>query len=336
LTNDSTDRERRSRLLSLKLRALVREHLGLTSEPEGRPEVCGLGAAFIASDALWIYVDGVAQRSLGPSLAWASAQSQSLDVPLHVVVDRDSGVLARRADLFDVPINVWHVNDRSLLPAVVEEHLERKSPDARHLEFAPLIERAGADVVIEHGVVAGEVLGLEICRVVDDEVLGETRLEVGMGAHDREAFALIHGHIPTEDALRSVIDTVAQHRRPGAQLHPLNSFGAERLLRARCIVQPDVIGLCELRTEEPPVVRENVKDTVPCVAIGRDGDGRNAVVTFVHGVDLDAVPFALDAAERLNKDALVIVAARAKDVVPSIKKIRDRARRFVEVRLLAD
>lgn len=324
----------------MKLRALVREHLGVAGEPEGRAEVFGLGAAFVSPDHAWVYVDGVAQRGLGPSLAWflnlSHDSSTNSPIPLHVVVDRDSGVLARRSAMFDLPIHVWHVNDRLLLPAVAEEHLVVLSAKPEHLEFASMIERAGAHVVIEHGVVVGEVLGLEICRVVDDAVTGETRLEVGMGAHDREAFALIHGHIPTEDALASVIETVAQHRADGARLHPLNTFGAERLLRARCIDTPQLLGLESLEPADPPVVRENLKDSVPCVARGRDRSGQEAVVAFVHGIDLDVVPFALDATDRLAHDAHVIVAAREKDVVSSIMKMGVLAHRHVELRLLAD
>jgi hypothetical protein len=338
LTNESADRERRSRLLSIKLRALIREHLELSIEPEGRAEVFGLGSAFVSPDAMWVYVDGDAQRSLGPALAWANIQSQALNsrLPLHVVVERDSGVLARRAGLFTPPIHIWHVNERVLLPAVRVDHLERVSPDPRHMEFAPMIEAAGAEVVVEHGVVVGEVLGLEICRVVDDKETGETRLEVGMGAHDREAFALIHGHKPTEESLRSVVDTVSQHRQPGAQMHPFNTFGAERLLRARCMERPDLIGHIELRPDEPPVVRTNLKDAVPCVAVGQSLQGERTVVTFVHGVDLDVVPFAVDAAERLGHDTRVVVVARQKDFVPSMMKMSELARRSVEVRLLAD
>lgn len=324
----------------MKLRALIREHLGLSDEPAGRAEVFGLGAAFVSPDATWMYIDGTAERGLGPSLAWllnyVRNESRESMTPLHLVVDRDSGVLARRAALFDLPLQVWHVNDRLLLPAVSEEHLEDVSPNPRHLEFVTMIERAGADVVIEHGVVVGEVLGLEICRVVDDVATGDTRLEVGMGAHDREAFALIHGHVPTEEALASVIETVAQHRADGARLHPLNTFGAERLLRSRCMNDPAAVGLASLEPADPPVRRTNLKDAVPCVARGRDHSGSDAVVTFVHGIDLDVVPFALDAADRFGDNARVIIVARDKDVVPSIMKMGVIAHRPVELRLLAD
>ena len=92
-----------------------------------------------------------------------------------------------------------------------------------------MIEAAGAVPVIEHGLLAGEVAGLEVCRVVVDPGTGQARLEVGVGAHDREAFQLVHGDVPTVEALSSVVAAVAEHRRPGAPPHPLNRLGAERL-----------------------------------------------------------------------------------------------------------
>ena len=70
-------------------------------------------------------------------------------------------------------------------------------------------------MVVEHGVVTGEVRGLEVCRVVDvDDGGGRVRLEVGVGPHDREAFAIIHGDVPTRAALAGVVAAVAAARRP--------------------------------------------------------------------------------------------------------------------------
>ena len=69
---NSTDLDRRSRLLSIKLRALVREHLGLSTDPDGSHESFALGAGFLTTDAVWVLIDGDASRSLGPVLAWTS------------------------------------------------------------------------------------------------------------------------------------------------------------------------------------------------------------------------------------------------------------------------
>ena len=315
----SADAERRSRLLALKLRALVRGHLGLDVDPPSVPGSYGPGAVLVTDDAVWVLVDGDTTRSLGGALAWALKHSR----PLHVLVERDSGIVARRARMFDLPITVWHVEGTTLLPAVPEPHLPAVEATGSHLHFVELIASAGADPVVEHGVVLGEVRGLEMCRVVDDATTGVARLEVGMGAHDREAFQMVHGDLPTEKALRQVIDAVLPHRSPGADPHPLNSFGAERLYRWRAIDDPAALGFDSVSPADPPVVRTNLKDTVPCVAVGESADGR-ALLAFVHGIDLDIVPFALDAADRHGAD-LVLVVSRMRDIVEPIRAMASAA-----------
>lgn len=316
-----TDSDRRSVLLSLKLRALVRDHLGLDADPDGQSLPFALGAAFATDAATWILIDGPAERSLGPVLAW----SKSAGKPVQLLVERDSGVLARRAQLFGAPVTVWHVEDRALLPAVPEPWPAPVPVDPRHLQFDELIRSAGADPLVEHGVVIGEVRGLEMCRVVDDPVTGEVRLEVGMGRHDREAFSMVHGDLPTEEALRQVIDAVLPHRSEGADPHPFNQFGAERLMRWRAMQEPSMIGFRSLSPDQPPVPRTNVKDAVPCVARGVDGEGNEATVVFVHGVDLDVVPFAVDASRCAGTERAVIV-ARSRDIVPAISSMAESAR----------
>ena len=317
--NDA-DLERRSRLLSLKLRALVRDHLGLASDPEGTPEVFGLGAAFVTSDATWVLIDGESSRALGPVLAWTSR----FEKPVHLLVERDSGIIARRAQFFTSSITVWHVDDRSLLPAVAEPHLPAVEAKPEHVAMMDLIASSGADALIEHGIVVGEVRGLEMCRVVDDNTTGESRLEVGMGVNDREAFAMVHGELPKEEALRNVIEAVAVHREPDAMVHPFNQFGAERMHRWRALNDPASIGFANLSPADPPVRRTNLKDAVPCVALGTTLAGEASVAVFVQGIDLDVVPFAVDAASRCGVHRAVVV-ARTKDITPSMQKMAERA-----------
>ena len=322
----SADAERRSRLLALKLRALVRGHLGLDADPEGTPGTFGPGAVLVTADAVWVLVDGSAARSLGGALAWALKHGR----PLHLLAEFDSGVLARRARYFDHPVSVWHVEGTSLLPAIAEPHLPIAEPSPAHLHFVDLIVAGGAEPVIEHGTVTGEVRGLEMCRVVDDAHTGVARLEVGMGAHDREAFAMVHGELPTEEAVRQVVEAVEQHRSPGADPHPLNTFGAERFHRWRAIADPASFGADSVVPADPPALRTNLKDPVPCAAIAESAVGRS-LLTFVHGIDLDVVPFALDAADRHGVGSVVIV-ARERDIVASIRAMADVARTPVSFR----
>lgn len=282
---------RRDRFRALKLGALVREHRG-GDDVEVAADAFPLGAAAMLDDEAWVLIEDHPERALGPALAWAIRKDARA---LHVLADRASGVLARRAEAFAFPIGVWHVEERALLPAVPEPLLAPPAAPPAHRDLMPVIEAGGAQAVVEHGVVIGEVRGLEVARVVDDPVSGAVRLEVGVGAHDREAFALIHGDIPTEDSLRGVVDAVADHRAPGAADHPLRRLVPERLLRWQLVQDPASIGLVSVVATEPPVPRPNVKDRIPATAIGRTADGDRVVIVCSVGVDLDLVPYATDA-----------------------------------------
>lgn len=323
-----TDPERRSRLLSLKLRALVREHLGLPADPDGTAHPYGAGAAFVTDNSVWVLTDGDGSRAVGPAVAWSLVHAPRRAV--HLITESNGKVAARRAALLNCDVTVWEANERSLVRADPAAHLPVVDTDPRHIHFAGLIESAGAEVTVEHGVVAGEVRGLEMCRVVDDPVSSEPRLEVGMGAHDREAFAMVHGHLPTVDALRQVIDAVLPHRADGAPLHPFNRFGAERLLRWHALQDPASVGCSSLSAAEPPEPRTNLKDAVPCVASGVDADGSTVAVTFVSGVDLGAVPFALDAADRMRARRTVL-ALRERDITPSVRSLAALARAGLDI-----
>lgn len=250
------------------------------------------GASAVVDDHVaWVLVDGDPARGLGPALAWARRRDAD---DLYILAERDTGLLARRATAFSVPITVWHVDERSLRPAEVAPLTAPPHPVPAHLALIPMIEAGGAVPVIEHGVVTGEVRGLEVCRVVDDPVAGHARLEVGVGVHDREAFALIHGDVPAVDALAGVVDAVTRQRGAGAE-HALDRLVPERLLRWRLEQDPAALGLVSLAPAEPPVPRPNVKDRAPCSARGRRADGSDVVIVCSVGVDLDLIPYTTDA-----------------------------------------
>jgi hypothetical protein len=237
-----------------------------------------------------VLVDGDPARGLGPALAWARRRDAHA---LHLLAERETGLLARRAAAFSVPITVWHVDGRSLQLAEGAPLAPPPLAAPAHLALVPVIEAGGATPVIEHGVVTGEVRGLEVCRVVGDPVGGHARLEVGVGVHDREAFALIHGDVPTVDALAGVVEAVTRHRGAGAA-HALDRLAPERLLRWQLEQDPATVGLDSLAPVEPPVPRPNVKDRAPCSARGRRADGSGVVVVCSVGVDLDLIPYATD------------------------------------------
>ena len=323
---DSTDR--RSRLLGIKLRVLVAEHVGraVEAEPAGFPS----GAALVDAGAAWVLVEGSAARSLGPALAWAIRHDAGA---LQLLVDNHTGLLARRAQRFAFPITVWCPHDRVLLPVVAEPLAGPVVPSSQHLELVAVIEAAGAAARVEHGVVVGEVRGLEVCRVVDQPTVGHfadlgdidiaprpdsvtadgVLLEVGVGANDREAFRMLHGDIPTTEALAGVVDSVLSHRSSDAQQHPLNRLGQERYLRWQLEQDPALVGMVRVSPTEPPQPRPNLKDPIPCVARGVGLDGSESTVVCSVGIDVDLVGFVADVQAMV--DAPVMVVLRSRDAL---------------------
>lgn len=201
-------------------------------------------------------------------MAWARKHGVA-DLHVTAVSEERAGTWARQAACFTLPPKVW-VDGRPAVPAppIV--------PASADTSLAPLIAEAGADPVVEHGVLYGEVLGLEVCRVVDGV------LEVGVGKHDREAHRMIHGDRPPLDALRKAVDTV-RRQRP-------NHLAAARWLRSVVCRSPALVGLEYLAPVAPPLPRVDLRATVPAPAVG---DGVVAVCSV--GVDLDLVPTAADA-----------------------------------------
>jgi hypothetical protein len=258
-----------------------------------------------------VLADDRPARALGPALAWARQRGVT-DVQL--IAEDATGLLTRRALAFHEPPTVWRLVGRDLHLAEADPLDPPRAVDSRAMAFISMIEAGGASVVEEHGVLAGEVAGLEVCRVVIDPDLDEARLEVGVGAHDREAFRLVHGDQPSVEAFAAVVEGVARYRRAAAPPHALNRLGAERLLRDRLVEQPSLVGLHRLEPAVPPLPRLNLKDAVPCVATGLDGLDQPVVVVCSVGVDLDLVPFASDA--RLAVEASGVGSSRLLLAVP--------------------
>lgn len=324
--------QRRSRLLGIKLRALVAEHLGATVDGVVIPYPNGAG--LLVGDVAWVLIDGPAGRSLGGALALAIRNGAT---SLQLIAEADTGLLARRVERFAFPVVVWFAQERTLLPAVAEPLTPPPVALPEHLALIDVIEAAGATTNVEHGVVAGEVRGLEVCRVVDSPTVGHfaelgdvdmqpapgsptdgsgfggVLLEVGVGANDREAFRMLHGDIPTVDALGAVVDSVSAHRSTDAPQHPLNRLGQERFVRWQLEQDPGAIGLSSLTPTDPPVARPNLKDPVPCVAAAVDGDGTSVTVVCSVGIDPDLVGFVADV--QLTSDNPVVVVLRERDAV---------------------
>lgn len=270
----------------------------------------------------WVLLDERPRRAVGRALAWADGNGVT---HTDLLVETAAGDVARIASHFATPPAVWQVDGNQLTPAEAAALPPVAEPPESALDLVVLLREAGLDIVIEHGEVRGEVLGLEVARVVEDGD-GGSRIEVGVGRHDREAFALVHGDLPTTDALRTVVDSVRRHRSPAASGHPLGRLAAERWLRTVVIADPAVVGANHLEPAEPVVARDNIKDLAPAVAVGTTVDGRDLVVACSVGIDLDLVPAAADARARHAPAAELRLVVPARDDHPVTRRLASALR----------
>lgn len=304
--------QQREALYVTKLRALS----GAPAEP-----LRG-GAAALSDGTAWFLAEDLGERALGPAFAWAAQRGATR---LEVIVPPEvAGIVARRARLFHDPPHVSVADGRTLVEAM-------PAPPVAAVGIAPalgdlvgLIVAAGADPVVEHGVLTGEVAGLEVLRAVLDPHTGEPTLEVGLGTHDREANALVFGAVPPIEAIASVVNGVREHRSPGAPPHALNRIATSRLLRHRLLVDPSPLGARDLVAAAPPVVPVDRNAPGPAVAVGASAAGGPVVVVCSVGIDLDVVPFAADARLAIDPAARLVLALPARDVHPVTERLVDR------------
>jgi hypothetical protein len=289
-----TGEQRRSALLQMKLGALAKQHWASGGTPGAFPN----GATLLDAGAktAWVLAETPDYRVLGQALAWTLRHGAT---ELHLLVggvegDGDAGgLLARRAQAFKTPVRVWSVDGREI--EMVEPAPFSPPPPLPHdaAIFADVLRSYGADPVVEWGVLTGEVLGLEVARVITDD--GPARLEVGVGRHDRVAQRLLFPDRPVEIALEAAIATVRRLRTDRAQPHLANTLATERWLRAVVVAHPELVGAALLAPAPPLVRRGDLRQPVPAPAAGVDREERPLVVVCSTGIDLDAVPAAADA-----------------------------------------
>lgn len=308
------DPEQRARLLGTTVRVLVDRHWPVDPGAPGNPRevvAFGGGSAVVAGRRAWVLLDGP-DHGLGSVLAWAWARRvDQLDV-LVGAGTTDAGVIARRAGELARPPGVWRVDGTEVARAEPTPFAAPIAPGDDVLAAADALHRAGLDVVVDHGVVSGEVLGLEVARVIVGDA-GQPAIEVGVGRNDREAFAMVHGDLPIDDALRTVVDAVRAQRRGGAAAHPLNRLAGERWLRSTLLSDPDRLPGWTLEPIEGPIPRGSVNDVVPAIAVGTDADGALVVLACSVGIDLEVVPLAADARAAQAPGARLVIALPARD-----------------------
>ncbi|WP_420438715.1 hypothetical protein [Candidatus Poriferisodalis sp.] len=339
------DADRLRALHAAKLRALTRDALGFELGEVSGTDDGALAVVTGTETTVVCLAQERTERALGGALALAVRAGCD---NVHVFAETHSGVLARRAACFEPAPVVWQIEGAH---ATVAEAAARPTepPPPRVPELVALLGAAGVEVTVEHGVITGEVEGLEVARIVaaatggdtapgdaahagaTDEDSTEWQVEVGVGAHDREAFSLLHADEPTPEAIRRVAEVVRAHRSPGASPHPLNRLSAARWLRAFLIRRPDLVGAGRLRASSSPLPRGGPKEPAPAVAYGLTPDGRRLVVVVCVGIDLNVVPFAADARLFLDPDAELVVALPRRDAHDVISNMSARLRRPAQI-----
>lgn len=257
------------------------------------------GAALYDGQTAWVHVEHSSRR-LGQALALAQSRGCG---SLHLIVGDTGGIAARRAALLRSHPAVWHFDGASLRPAVPAPRPEVAIPPGGD-EFVPMLRDAGLEVVIEHGLISGEIRGLSVATIVPDAA-GRARLAVGVGRLDQEATDLLHADLPLRETLANAIDEVRVHRHAHAKPHPVNRLARERWLRAQVIASPASIGLRALEAVPPTEPRANLRDPVPAAAIGHDDGDARVLVVCSSGIDLELIPIAADLIDREHPDRVV-------------------------------
>ena len=261
----------------------------------------GWGAALEIDGAWTVLIEVEPLRTFGQALL---AGTRNGAAAFDAIVSGDAGGVARRAGLFRPEATVWEIDGTDLVAAqpVPISTLSEPKVDA-HL--AELLQSVGVELIIEHGEVIGECRGLEVARVVSDA--DGQRLEVGVGAYDQDAFAIMNPALATHDALDSVVAQVLSHRRSGVEPHPMNRLVRERWIRSDLISNPSSVGLVSLRAIEAVVPRQGLNDVAPAFALGVDTRDSRVLVACSVGIDLDLIPAATDLGAHHQVDLIVVV-----------------------------
>lgn len=343
--------DQRAALLAAKLSALVaggwrRDASGLRSVPIA----VGAGTIDDATRTGWVLIDELAvdpdpldpaaidsaprmaRGWLGGAVVWA--QRNAVD-ELHVLADHATAHDARRAALLTEAPALWQVAGREARRLEPGPFVDAPAPDAELLLFREVIESAGADAVIDHGVLRAEVLGLEVGRVEADED-GVPRLLAGVGRHDRLAQSMLHADQEPLDALRSAVHAVRERRTGDAAPHPANLLAPERWMRAVVVADPSLVGaasLAPVEGTEPAAL----KRPSPAIAVGADADGSPVVVACSVGIDLDAVVFAADArAVRSTPAARLVLVLPTGDDLPAVRLLAERVQPAATIVTISD
>ncbi len=257
------------------------------------------GAALLDAGTAWVLIDEAGPRSLGGVLAWARrAGADQVELVLSGTDESVAADLARRASQCTRPVTVT-TDDATIVagapfPVVLDGPQDVDS-------LVETIRVSGCEVILEHGIIRGEWLGLEVCRIEGGA------LDVGVGKSDREIARLTHASMSASEAIAAVLAQIEGHRRAGAPFHPMRQLCRERWVRHQLLAEPALVGVSELAPIETTVARQNLREDHPALAIGHKVDGAPVLVVCTVGADLDVVPLAEDTRRARHPEATMVI-----------------------------
>lgn len=289
----------------------------------------------------FVLVDLGTPQAVAGAISWAGAERCT---SLTMFVDLDGGVAARYASYFTsgpadraddgagrvassagLEVSVRSVTGAASVHTEAEPLPIPIEPVDAPEHLLAILRDNDLEIVSEHGVVRGEILGLEVARLVRWPVEtggdGELHLEVGVGRFDRDAVWAVRDGSDMVGALADTISMVRKYRRPGAPPHPLGRLRRERWLRSTILAEPSLVGAADLAPVGMTVEAAGLKDTHPAGAVGRGADGRPVVVVTSIGVDLAVVPLAADLHSSVDDSARLVVAVPPMDVHPVLARL---------------
>jgi hypothetical protein len=339
------DPKQRARLQKAKLLAVTRQYLepvlgnetatGLQGEPASASidfsEVLEAGSLYALnlSGHGFVLLSESSARSLSAALIWAAQQPvQRLTVFADAAVSTDapSATAARPEDLArwaqyflvaDQPIEVRLIEGTGSIRIQPGPVPTACAPPERNVVLEQHLIDEGLEVVHEHGVTRGELLGLEVARLVvwPEESGGDDalHLEVGVGRFDRDAHAAVRPDESPVDDLAKTVSILRDHRFAGAPTHAVQRLSRERWLRAVLLDQPSLVGAQSLTALGMTAEPSGLRDAFPAAAIGTKQDGTPLIVVCSCGVDLALLPLAADLREQVNSEAVLLLAVPKQD-----------------------
>ena len=316
MTLESTQK---GRLEEARFRAIVRDRFGVDLSATD-PSAVGhfaFGVSAVCDGRAFVVSSSPDPAVLGGVLLWVTRAAAAR---ADVVFVRNAGMHARRLAMLAPEVTVWRLDGADVVAAPAAP-LPPPVAAATGLErFEAMIERCGARVCHEAGILRAEVRGLEVGRVVDGD--DGPVMESGVGRFDREAGVLLQAGRAPEQALAAVVARVAPHRVAGAAPHPIGRLGRARWLRSLVLDDPSLIGLDDAVAVDPITPRVSLLDDVAATVVGRRA-GRRLLAIFAVGVDLGLVPEAADQVLRHEPDEVVFVLPR-RDRVAAVVDLWER------------